>query len=73
MDKCQVFKVQLLWESIEKLFHLKDSQVKGLSYNPVNNSIRLGKDHKLHFSFKSKTIRRIKKSYTRIHRKDMCI
>ena len=41
MDKCQVFKVQLLWESIEKLFHLKDSQVKGLSYNPFNNSIRL--------------------------------
>ena len=54
MDKCQVFKVRLLWECIEKLFHLKDSQVEGLSYNPINNTLRLGKDHKLHFSFKCK-------------------
>lgn len=34
MDNYQVFKVRLLWDKIDKIFHLKDSQVKGLSYNP---------------------------------------
>lgn len=66
MDKCQVFKVRLLWEYIEKLFHLKDSQVKGLSYNPIKNAIRLGKDHKLHFSFKSKYNEEIDNDFFRV-------
>ena len=66
MDNYQVLKVRLLWESIEKLFHLKDSQVKGLSYNPINNAIRLGKDHKLHLSFKSKNNEAIDNDHFRV-------
>ncbi len=66
MDNYQVFKVHLLWESIDKLFHLKDSQVKGLSYNPIKNAVRLGKDHKLHFSFKSKYNEEIDNDFFRV-------
>lgn len=48
------FKVRLLWETIEKIFHMKDIQVKGLSYIPRRNVIYLGKDNKLHLCFKKK-------------------
>jgi len=66
MDNYQVFKVRLLWENIEKLFHLKNIQVKGLSYNPIKNAIRLGKDHKLHLSFKNKNTEAIDNDYFRV-------
>ena len=32
MDACQLFKVRLLWEKIDKILHLRDSNVKGLDY-----------------------------------------
>ena len=51
MINCQLFKVRLLWEFIDKIFHLKNSQVKGLSYIPATNAIHLGKDNKLHLCF----------------------
>ena len=54
MIDCQLFKVRLLWEFIDKILHLKDSQVKGLSYVPATNAIHLGKDHKLHLCFQRK-------------------
>lgn len=54
MSEWPVFKVHLLWETINKILHLKDSQVKGLSYALNNNAIFLGKDNKLHLSFQSK-------------------
>lgn len=66
MDKCQVLKVDLLWESIEKLFHLKDSKVEGLSYSPNSNDIRLGKDHKFHLKFVSKYNNEIEKDLFRV-------
>lgn len=53
MINCQLFKVRLLWEFIDKILHLKDSQVKGLSYIPTTNAIHLGKDNKLHLCFQS--------------------
>ena len=54
MKECQVFKIRLLWDKIDKLFHLKDSQVRGVNYIPINNTLHLGEDHKLHFTFNSK-------------------
>ena len=54
MINCQLFKVRLLWEYIDKILHLKNSQVKGLSYIPATNAIHLGKDNKLHLCFQRK-------------------
>lgn len=54
MEKYQVFKIRLLWDKMDKLFHLKDSQVRGLNYIPISNSVHLGEDYKLHLTFKSK-------------------
>ena len=53
MSEYQVLKVRLLWESIDKILHLKNSQVKGLSYIPNTNTLYLGKDNKLHLSFQT--------------------
>ena len=53
MINCQLFKVRLLWDFIDKILHLKDSQVKGLSYILTTNAIHLGKDNKLHLCFQS--------------------
>lgn len=54
MIDCPLFKVRLLWEYIDKILHLKNSQVKGLSYIPTTNAIHLGEDHKLHLCFQRK-------------------
>ena len=40
-----------MWEFIDKILHLKNSQVKGLSYIPSTNEMHLGNDHKLHLCF----------------------
>ena len=50
----QLFKVHLLWEYIDKILHLENSQVKGLSYIPTTNTIHLGEDNKLHLCFQRK-------------------
>ncbi len=50
----QLFKVHLLWEYIDKILHLENSQVKGLSYIPTTNAIHLGEDNKLHLCFQRK-------------------
>lgn len=54
MIDCQLFKVHLLWEYIDKILHLENSQVTGLSYIPTTNAIHLGKDNKLHLCFQRK-------------------
>ncbi len=54
MNNCHLFKVRLLWETINKFLHMKNNQVKGLSYIPDSNTIYLGKDNKLHLCFQSK-------------------
>lgn len=54
MDVCQLFKVRLLWEKIDKILHLRDSKVKGLDYIPIINTLCLGKDNKLHLNFNCK-------------------
>lgn len=54
MDELQLFKVRLLWEKIDKILHMKDCHVKGLSYIKSHNSIHLGSDNKLHLCFQSK-------------------
>ena len=56
MNDCQQFKVRLLWEFIDKILHLRNSQVKGLSYIPTTNTLHLGKDHKLHLCFQSQYV-----------------
>lgn len=56
MNDCQEFKVRLLWEYIDKILHLKNSQVKGLDYIPPTNAIHLGNDHKLHLCFQSQYV-----------------
>lgn len=54
MIDCQLFKVRLLWEFIDKILHLTNSQVKGLNYIPTTNTIHLGKDNNLHLCFQRK-------------------
>lgn len=54
MNNCHLFKVRLLWKYIDKILHLRDNQVKNLSYIPKSNAINLGLDNKLHLCFQSK-------------------
>ena len=54
LNDCQQFNVRLMWEFIDKTLHMKDSQVKGISYIPSTNSMCLGDDNKLHLCFQSK-------------------
>lgn len=66
MINCQLFKVRLLWDFIDKILHLKDSQVKGLSYVPATNAIHLGKDNKLHLCFQYQYHNELLLDFTRV-------
>lgn len=66
MINCQLFKVRLLWDFIDKILHLKDSQVKGLSYIPATNAIHLGKDNKLHLCFQYQYHNELLLDFTRV-------
>ena len=66
MNDFQRFNVRLLWEFIDKILHLKDSQVKGLSYIPAANAIHLGKDNKLHLCFQRQYHNELWKDFIRV-------